>query len=295
MFVWIRWYILRSQEINNLIEKIPLHTTTSGQWVILAEGCILMAFILIGLYMIFVNQRRLSRLAKLQEAILSSVTHELKTPLASIKLYTETLLLRKVTEQERAKFLQRTLSEAERLQKLIDTVLISARLQSNKASQSLVRVDLKEILHSCVQRAKERFSDTRSIDMLFSENTLEAVFIHGNPDHLSTLFDNLIDNAVKYTRNSGIIKIDVNIKKEIVIISIKDNGCGIEKENLKKIFKKFYRVNDKGQSVVKGSGLGLSVCYSIVKEHSGKIIAHSDGLNKGSTFYVEFKRYPSHH
>ncbi|MES2616029.1 MAG: histidine kinase dimerization/phospho-acceptor domain-containing protein, partial [Bdellovibrionota bacterium] len=119
MFVWISWYISRRQEINNLIEKIPLPATTSGQSVILAQGCILMAFILVGLYMIFVNQRRLSRLAKMQDAILSSVTHELKTPLASIRLYTETMLLRNLSEQDRLKFLQRTLSEAERLQRLI--------------------------------------------------------------------------------------------------------------------------------------------------------------------------------
>ncbi len=295
MFVWIRWYIIRSQEINNFIEKIPLPAKNSGQWVILAQGCILMGFILIGLYMIFVNQRRLSRLAQMQDAILSSVTHELKTPLASIRLYTETLLMRAVTEQDRLKFLQRTLSEAERLQRLIDTVLISARLQSDKPSLTLARIDLKEILIGCFNKLKERFSEDRlfefSIQDIFEK---EAVFVLGNPYHISTLFDNLFDNAVKYTNKGGTIKIQVGIKKDVVFVSVQDNGNGIEKKNLKKIFKRFYRIDNQVQTKVNGSGLGLSVCYSIIKEHSGKIYALSEGLNRGSTFYVELKRLPSY-
>ena len=294
MFVWIRWYILRSQEINNLIEKIPLRATISGQWVILAQGCILMAFILIGLYMIFVNQRRLLRLARMQDAILSSVTHELKTPLASIRLYTETLLLRNVAEQDRLKFLRRTLSEAARLQSLIDTVLISARLQSNKASLNLARTDLQEIILACFNKAKERFSESRSFELVYQENIEGALFVLGNPIHLSTLFDNLLDNAIKYTNKGGTIKVDVAVKKDFIFISVKDDGCGIEKDNLKKIFRKFYRIDNKAQTIIKGSGLGLSVCYSIIQEHSGRIYALSDGLNKGSTFYVELKRLSSH-
>lgn len=301
MFVWIRWYILRSQEVNHLIQRIPLPESSSGQWIILLEGCILMAFILVGLYMIFVNQQRLFRLSRMQDTILSSVTHELKTPLASIRLYTETMLLRKVTETERLKFLNRTLAEAERLQRLIDTVLISARLQSGKPSLSLSRIDVKEIVVACFQKMKERFSDVRQFELVCPNNN-EHIFVYGNPFHLSILFDNLIDNAIKYTNKNGNIKIEIivpqstfQIKKEFVLIVIEDDGCGIEKKNLKKIFQKFYRVDNQGGSVVKGSGLGLSVCHSIVQEHSGKIYAQSDGLEKGSLFYVELKRLSTHH
>ena len=296
MFVWIRWYILRSQEINNILEKIPLPRQNSGQWVILMEGCILMAFILVGLYMIFVNQRRLSRLAKMQDAILSSVTHELKTPLASIRLYTETMLLRTISEADKLKFLRRTLSEAERLQRLIDTVLISARLQSGKPSLNLSRVNLNDILLASFNKGKERFSENRHFEINIPiQQDDEPIYILGNPIHLSTLFDNLIDNAVKYTQKQGLIQINIILKKESVVISIKDDGVGIEKENLKKIFQKFYRIDNQAQTIVKGSGLGLSVCDSIVQEHSGKIIAQSEGLNKGSVFYVEFKRFSSYH
>ena len=296
MFVWIRWYILRSQEINNILEKIPLPKQNSGQWVILMEGCILMAFILVGLYMIFVNQRRLSRLAKMQDAILSSVTHELKTPLASIRLYTETMLLRTISEADKLKFLKRTLSEAERLQRLIDTVLISARLQSGKPSLNLSRVNLNDILLSSFNKGKERFSENRQFEINIPiQEDDEPIYILGNPIHLSTLFDNLIDNAVKYSQKQGLIQINIILKKESVVISIKDDGVGIEKENLKKIFQKFYRIDNQEQTIVKGSGLGLSVCDSIIQEHSGKIIAQSEGLNKGSIFYVEFKRFSSYH
>jgi signal transduction histidine kinase len=210
--------------------------------------------------------------------------------------YTETMLLRNVSEQDRQTFLTRTLSEAERLQRLIDTVLISARLQSNKASSNLGRVDLKEILLASYNKAKERFSESRHFELNFQDiNEEGSLFLLGNSYHLSTLFDNLLDNAVKYTKKEGRIKVETLLKKDLIIIAIKDDGCGIEKDNLKKIFKKFYRVDNQAQTIIKGSGLGLSVCYSIVKEHSANIYAQSEGLNKGSTFYVEFKGISSHH
>lgn len=295
MFVWIRWYILRSQEISTLIERIPLPAQPSGQWVILAQGCLLMAFILLGLYMIFLSQRRLFRLTKMQDAILSSVTHELKTPLASIRLYAETMLLRDVPENQRKVFLQRTLSESERLQRLIDTVLISARLEFDKSKSNLAhgRVDLTHILETCVSRVRERFSQVRSIEFFLPQGVTNnpVYLIWGNAHHLSTLFDNLLDNAVKYTEKDGVIQVGMILRKENLIVYIKDDGVGIEKNNLKKIFKKFYRVESNSKIKVSGSGLGLSVCRSIVREHRGKIYASSEGLNKGTTFYVELKRF----
>lgn len=295
MFVWIRWYILRSQEINTFIEKFPVAATNSGQWVILSQGCILMGFILIALYMIFVSQRRLSRITKMQDAILSNVTHELKTPLASIRLYAETMLLRNVTEEERKKFLTRTLKETERLQKLIDTVLISARLESDKSSLVHSRVNLCEILNACFNRVRDRFSDLRHFEFQNLETQTDSPhFVWGNPYHLSMLFDNLLDNAVKYTEKNGCIQAGIILKKETIQVFIKDNGQGIEKNNLKKIFKKFYRIERNSKMKIQGSGLGLFVCISIVKEHHGKIFALSDGLNKGSTFYVELQRLSSH-
>lgn len=297
MFVWIRWYILRSQEINALLTKIPLSTAPSGQWIILAEGCLLMAFLLVSLYMIFVSQRRLSRITKMQDTILSSVTHELKTPLASIRLYTETMLLREISAEEKKKFLNRVLGEVERLQKLVDTILISARLNSDSTTtaNNHIKIDLIEIINISIGRMKERFDHMRLFEFKIKPTSTQSSFyILGNSAHLSTLFDNLLDNAVKYTKKNDVLSVEISVENGNILVSIHDNGIGIEKRDLKKIFKKFYRVDKSAKSKVTGSGLGLSVCYSIVKEHNGKIYAKSDGLNKGTTFYVEFKRFPSY-
>lgn len=296
MFVWIRWYILRSQEINALLTKIPLSTAPSGQWIILAEGCLLMAFLLVSLYMIFVSQRRLSRITKMQDTILSSVTHELKTPLASIRLYTETMLLREIPIEEKKKFLNRVLGEVERLQKLVDTILISASLNSDhNTTKNHIKLDLIEIINTSMTRVKERFDHMRLFQFkIRPANTQCSFYMLGNSQHLSTLFDNLFDNAVKYTKKNDLISIELLLGNENILVSVHDNGIGIEKRDLKKIFKKFYRVDKSAKSKVTGSGLGLSVCRSIVKEHNGKIYAKSDGLNKGTTFYVEFKRFPSY-
>lgn len=245
--------------------------------------------------MIFVSQRRLSRITKMQDTILSSVTHELKTPLASIKLYAETMLLRNVGEEERAKFLKRTLSETNRLQKLIDTVLISARLESDKSSLAHDRVNLSELVTNCYTQARDRFGDLRIFDLQIQEPSDEPTYyVWGNSIHLSMLFDNLFDNAVKYSEKGGSISACINQKKDYVQIYIKDNGSGIEKKNLNKVFKKFYRIERNSKVKIQGSGLGLSVCHSIVKEHHGKIYAFSEGLNKGTTFYVELQRLSSH-
>jgi signal transduction histidine kinase len=295
MFVWIRWYILRSQEINSFMEKIPVPPTTSGQWIILSQGCILMGFILIALYMIFVSQRRLSRITKMQDTILSNVTHELKTPLASIRLYAETMLIRNVGKEEKKRFLTRTLKETERLQKLIDTVLISARLESDKSILAHSRINLNELLNGCFNQVKDRFAEHRTFEFqILPINEENSLFVWGNPYHLSMLFDNLLDNAVKYTEKGGIIQGGIIQKKDFLQIYIKDNGVGIEKSNLKKIFKKFYRIERNSKMKIQGSGLGLSVCESIVKEHHGKLFAFSDGPNKGTTFYVELQRLSSH-
>jgi signal transduction histidine kinase len=297
MFVWIKWYLLKSQEMNDLLQKIPAPTAKSyGQWVVLAQGCLLMGFLLIALYMIFVSQRKLSKTTKMQDTILSSVTHELKTPLASIRLYTETLLMRSLGATEQKKFLQRSLTETERLQKLIDTVLVSARLESGQTPLAHTRVNLKNILSDCFLQAKDRFGDTRRFELFVEQSNTPHPFVGwGNPHHLTMLFDNLLDNAVKHTPLHGHIQARLTLKKNtLLVVAITDTGLGIEKHNLKKIFKKFYTIERHLKTKVQGSGLGLSVCASIVKEHHGKIYAHSDGLNKGSTFYVEFQRFSAH-
>ncbi len=294
MFVWIRWYLMRNQEIDALLQRFPLKDTlVTGQWVVLLEGCLLMAIILVGLYVIFVSLRKQTKLAKLQDSILSSVTHELKTPLASIRLYAETMLLRSVSETERETFLRRTLAETERLQKLIDTVLISARMEADPALKEVERVDALEIITNAWRRVTERAGEKRAFTLERRIATDDGQFvITCNSHQLAIVFDNILGNAVKYTSEKGNIVLRVEATSSLLRVRITDDGMGIERRDLKKVFNRFFRAEKNSLKKVHGSGLGLFVCQTIVKAHKGRIFAVSEGQGKGSTFYVELPRDP---
>lgn len=293
MIVWIRWYLMRNQEIDIMVQRFAIKENFgTGQWIILVEGCILMGVILVALFMVFVSQRKQVRLNKLKDSIMSSVTHELKTPLASIKLYLETMVLRTLSEEERIKFLKRSLSEADRLQKLIDSVLISARSEVKRSDKELEYTDIVELATAAFMRSKERFAEKRTFLLIKNPEAEENGFmIRCNPHQIAIVFDNLIDNAVKYTHQGGKITVQVDISPEMKFKArISDDGMGMEKQHLKKIFNKFYRIERNAILRVHGSGLGLFVCHSIVKSHQGRLYAHSDGPDKGANFYVEFER-----
>jgi signal transduction histidine kinase len=293
MIVWVHWYVVSNQKFDEFIKKIGSFEKNQGQWIILLEGCLLMAFILAALYIIFVSQRKQLALTKMQDSIVSSVTHELKTPLASIRLCIETLMVRKVMDpSDQEKFLKGALNECTRLQKLIDTVLLSARLDNDPLKGGhapFELVSLKEITSHSIQKYKEFYGD--KISFVFTADSNQAFHICGDKQDLTILLDNLINNAAKFSKKKGQVSIDLSEDMISLILSVKDEGIGIEKKYLKKIFKKFVRIERNSKFKVEGSGLGLSLCQSIVKKHHGKIYALSDGIDKGSTFYVSFKKH----
>jgi signal transduction histidine kinase len=290
MFVWIRWYLMRNQEIDALLQHFPLRDSlATGQMVVLIEGCLLMAIILIGLYFIFVSLRKQTRLNKLQDSILSSVTHELRTPLSSIRLYAETMLLRPLSDSERSVFLHRTLSEAERLQKLIETVLISARLASDGIPRQLEREDVVSVALTSWRRVVDRVGAKRLFHIDTEVNTPDGQWItRCNAHELGIVFDNLLDNAVKYTNENGRVQMKIEATETHLRVKISDDGMGIEKKDLRRIFDRFFRAEKNSLKRVHGSGLGLFVCRTIIKAHQGRIYAASEGPGKGSAFYVEF-------
>lgn len=294
MIVWIRWYISRTTEFEALLEKFGPHPSLrTGQWIVLLEGCILMGILLVALYVVFVNLRRQVRLNQMQDSILSSVTHELKTPIASIRLYLETLELRELSQTERQHFIQRSLQELSRLQSLVDRVLLSAQLRATFKKPKHERLDLKEILIGSWQKMTERVGDKRECQLVgFDE--CSTIPILGIRADLQILFDNLLDNAVKYTKTGGKIWLKVfpagPSKIEIVVT---DNGIGIEKGQLKRVFQRFFRAEGASKRHVTGSGLGLSLAHAIVKTHNGTLIARSPGPEKGASFHVTFKREDS--
>ncbi len=292
MFVWIRWYVLQGQEFENLMKAMgPAYLSHSVSTVILVQGCVLMGLILIGMYLMFLAFRRQSALNRLQRNILDSVTHELKTPLASLRLHTETILMRPLSEDSRNRFLTKSIQEIERLERLIDEILLSARLDSGISESEKSQVDILSILEDCYSRVRERTGNKRLFSFYVTPKEPHSnFFMQANKQQIEMLFNNLLDNAVKYTRESGSVSVDVTLSPEHFKAIFSDDGCGIDKKDANKIFNKFFRSNAIQKQRVTGSGLGLFVCRTIVKNHGGHITATSPGLNKGAAFHVEFER-----
>jgi signal transduction histidine kinase len=294
MAVWIYWYQSRSTDIEDIISRLGIsQTVEGGQLFILVQGCILMGILLVALYAVFVNFRRQVRLNRLQDAILSNVTHELKTPIASIRMYTETMQLRDLTEEERQRFLSRNLLELDRLQTLVERILLSAQLSSHVPRPSHERLNVARIALASWRRMLDRAGDSRrfALDGMDEDNIDHAnAQINGNEHELGILFDNILGNAFKYTKPAGYIALKMRLTKERIEFVVTDDGIGIEPTQLNRIFQKFYRAESVARRNVKGSGLGLSVAHAIVKAHNGSLTAASKGLDKGSSFHVSFKR-----
>ncbi len=290
MAVWINWYIKNSLRFKEFAQKIkPELFTTDFNWVILLEGCVLMLIILAGVCLIFVYWTKQARLNQLQSAFVSSVSHELKSPLASIQLYLETLQYQKVSPEETREFIEIMLTDTERLAGLIENILEAGKSDVKSMQPQLAPLEieqfLKELLQAYERQFKERGCEAR-LDIQDSPT------LHADKRAIRMVFSNLLSNALRYTPEGGPITIRVTAQKKFCVIEFIDSGVGLVKKDLKKIFRKFYRVQDKETQGVEGAGLGLFISREIVKNHKGKIEVYSQGKGKGSTFAVSLPLDP---
>ena len=225
-----------------------------------------------------------------QNAFLNSVTHELKTPIASIKLYLETLKTREVSEEKRKEFYDVMLKDSDRLLNTVEQVLQASRTREGQQNlRNITNIELNPLLEESVALIKTRYN-LHEDEINFTKN--ESVFdISGDRNELLTVFTNLLDNAVKYSKET--IKVTVrarNLDSKTVIIRIKDEGVGIPVGELKRVFKRFYRVANVTTQKQKGTGLGLFIVQSTIKNHGGKIFVESDGEGKGSVFTIKLPK-----
>ncbi len=224
-----------------------------------------------------------------QNAFLNSMTHELKTPIASIRLYLETMKTREISEEKRQEFYDIMLADSDRLLNTVETVLQASRTKENSRQMNISEINLPELLTECIKIVQTRHKFEG--DEFSFKTDKEDTIISGDAAELQTAFTNLFDNAVKYSNDE--IKVLVrlkNISANEVVISIKDSGVGLEKKELKKIFNRFYRVSNETTQLKKGTGLGLFLVESIIKKHGGRIKAKSSGEGKGTTFIIQLPK-----
>jgi len=226
------------------------------------------------------------------DSFINAVTHELKTPIASIRLYLQTLQHRDVDEAQRREFYRRMLDDTDRLLGTVEQVLKAGVAGHKKSSRERVAIDFGDLVRECVEVARTghhlqpqalRFES-------MAENGAGASVI-GDREELRTAVANLLDNAIKYSGD----QVDVSIRIERpdekhVRLSIRDHGVGIPPGELKSVFKRFYRVSDRSLAHIKGTGLGLFIVRAIAKKHGGRAFAQSQGEGQGTTVVVELPR-----
>jgi signal transduction histidine kinase len=261
------------------------------QVALLVLGVIFFFVIIAGLVFNTIFLVREIRLNEQHDSFINAVTHELKTPIASIRLYLETLQTREVNEAKRQEFYRIMLADNDRLLHTVEQVLRASRTGHQQRQINLTSLDLGELVRESIEltRMRTHLDDEalRLRDLLAGERAL----ISGDPDELRAAISNLIDNAIKYSGEQVAVTVELAAPSaKQAVLRVTDRGIGIPREQLKRIFKRFHRVPRRIALRVKGTGLGLFIVHSVIDKHGGKVFAESDGEGLGSTFTVQLPR-----
>ena len=260
----------------------------TSEVVLLILGIVFFVVLIFGLVLNTTFLIREIRRNEQHDAFINAVTHELKTPIASIRLYLETLKTRDVDETQRAEFYNIMLADSQRLLTTVEQVLRAGRTGHKRRRIATSVISVTEIVRECLELTRVRYGLTDSHLMYFESPDASSARISGDLDELRAAFSNLLDNAVKYSDEEVRVSVSVSaLDNKRVAVKVTDKGIGIPNAQLKRIFKRFYRVPGKFMARVKGTGLGLFIVESVVTKHGGRVFVESKGLGQGSTFTVQ--------
>ncbi len=249
----------------------------------IGEGSTFLLVILVGAVFVYRSTKKQIILSHQQQNFMMAVTHELKTPIAVVRLNLETLQKYKLDETKQQKLISNTLLETERLNTLTNNILVAAELESGHYTLNKQEINFSALVKASVKDFHNRFHN-RIID----EHTEENIFVTGETLLLQMLANNLLDNAFKYSDKDAAVKVDLRKINNKAVLKIIDEGEGIADAEKKKIFQKFYRVGNETTRKAKGTGLGLYLCKRIVHDHKGTITVQNN-IVKGSIFYVSLQ------
>ena len=266
---------------------------TEKQVVELVVGIVLFALIIAGLIIYTVFLVMEIQRNEEHDTFINAVTHELKTPLASIRLYLDTLKARPVSEPQRHEFYDIMLADVERLHHTVDQVLKAGVAREKRRGALRAPLDIGVLARECVDLAVTRHHlQPGAIGLEAYDDA--SLIVRGDAEELRTVIANLLDNAVKYSGSDVRVTVSVAAPSpDSIWVRVQDRGVGIPRKQLKRIFRRFYRVQARGIKQVKGTGLGLYIVRSIARAHGGRVFAQSEGEGQGATFTVELPRIAS--
>lgn len=287
LFLYIYWYMEVNTVLTNMLLRFDLdrgQVLESRTWIVILVLSLLVGIILIGILTIFVYQQKIYQLYRLQHNFINNFTHELKTPVTSLRLYLDTALKYQLYSEDQIKYIRYMTRDVARLSNTINRILNTAKIESRSYGGEFLSLDIVAEIERFLQNHADQFRKCR---IQFHHPPGRSFVYRLNPSLFEMLLMNLLTNAVKYN-TSEIPEIDITVAHESgkLYIHVADNGIGIEKTELNKIFRKFYQIGKADNMTARGTGLGLYLVDTIVHIHKGKIAVKSDGIGKGSVFTV---------
>jgi signal transduction histidine kinase len=260
--------------------------------VLLFFGIIFFALIIAGMIVNTSFLVREIRRSEQHDSFINAVTHELKTPVASIRLHLETLQRRDLPEPQKQEFYRLMLSDTDRLTETVEQVLRAGRAGHKKAGREKSAVDIRQLVRECMDAARIRHRlPLEALRYEEASSNGAGLCVLGSDEDLHTAVFNVLDNAIKYSGDNVDVRVRLNMPDEKrIVLSVRDHGVGIPPGDVKRIFRRFYRVSHRSLAHVKGTGLGLFIVKSIAQKHGGKVFAESAGEGQGTTITMELPR-----
>jgi len=285
LFLYIYWYIEISTGLKALINRFNLdagQVLASQTWVVILVLSVLMGIIFMGIFIIFVYNQKTLQLYRMQHNFINSFTHELKTPVTSLKLYLETFLKHDISRGDQVKYIRYMIHDVGRLSDNISRILNLAQLESKSYRGEFIKTNL---VHMVERFHKNNIHLFQQCNINIYNTSGRTFSLKINRPFFEMLLMNILTNAVRYN-DSPTPEIDIEFEPGIrkLYIHFKDNGIGIEQGELKRVFGKFYQISRADNMSAKGSGIGLYLARIIAGIHKGKFVATSAGLGKGSVF-----------
>jgi len=294
LFLYIYWYVTVSSSLKSIIARYQLDPNQffeAQTWVVILVLSILVGIILIGILIIFNYNMKSLQLYRLQNSFINNFTHELKTPVTSLKIFLETFARHEIPREEQLKYIGFMLQDIERLSLNINSILNVARMESKVYEGEFTAVKIVEFVRNFLADSTHIFRDS---EIVIEDTDGRDYVLELNVPLFEILLMNLFTNAIRYN-DSEKPRIDVSfgLQDKMLQVRFRDNGIGIAKNERKKIFRKFYQgARHEDRVLVRGSGIGLYMVQQIAKLHKGKIAADSEGAGKGSVFTLSLPFKP---
>lgn len=253
-------------------------------YMILGEGAVFFVIVSIGFFITYRSLHKEIQVNQQQKNFLLSITHELKTPIASLKLYIQTLIKRDLNEEKRIEILTKSLKDADRLNGLVENILLATKIDDKKFPLTKMSFNLSNLIESIALSMLETSGKAINLEFFVEPN----IIYEGDKDAFDSIITNLISNAIKYAPENSTMCLTLVKKEGEIAFSVSDEGQGVQPDEVLKIFKKFYRSGDEETRNQKGTGLGLYIVKKLVEQHNGFIQVRPN-KPKGSIFVASFK------